>query len=172
VLVFVNDVEHAFSFARWHFLRVARESDRLEVVVGQVDVTKSRIGHVLDVRPTNAELTTESVIGPNAGLAVEVDATRHLGNAAEFATVIHAEEKDGRSVVMMVLEGIVQLLVTVVRRAPNSMFDRRPDVLFRVAFDDIKSGVDWVDVIIRGIETSILRRHRRPDARRRSVAIR
>ena len=48
---------------------------------------------------------------------------------------------------------------------------RLPDVLFRVAFDDIKSGVDWVDVIIRGIETSILRRHRRPDARRRSVAI-
>ena len=45
-----------------------------------------------------------------------------------LTTIIHAEEKDGWSVVMMVLEGIVQLLVAVVRRAPNSMFDRRPRV--------------------------------------------
>jgi len=132
-------------------------------------VTQGRVGHVFDVRPTNAELAAESVVGPNAGFAVEVNATRHLRDATEFAAVIYAEEQDGRPVVMMVLEGVVQLLVTVIRGAPNSMFDRCPDVLFRVAFDDIKSGVDWVDVIIWGIETSILRGHWRSDAWRRCV---
>lgn len=81
----VEDVEHALSFARRHFLRVARERDRLEVVVGQVDVAQRRVGDVLDVGPSHSELTAEPVVRPNARFSAEVDAADHLGDAAELA---------------------------------------------------------------------------------------
>jgi len=169
VAVFVDDVEHSLSFARRHLLRVAGERDRLEVVVGQVDVAQRGIGHVLHVSPTNAKLTAEPIVGPNARFPIEVDATDHLGDTAKLATVVHAEEKDGWAVVVMILERVVQFLVAVIRGAPNSMFDRSSDILFRVALYDIKSGVDGIDVIIRRIEAPVLCRHRRPDTRRRDV---
>jgi len=111
----VDDVEHALALARRHFLRVAGKRDRLEVVVRQVDVTQRRVGNVFDVRPADAELAAEPVVRPDARFAGEVDATDHLRDSAKLATVIHAEQEDSGSVMMMVLVGMVQFLVPVVR---------------------------------------------------------
>jgi len=160
VVELVDDVQHALALARRHFLRVAGKRDRLEVVVRQVDVTQRRVGNVFDVRPADAKLAAEPVVRPDARFAGEVDATDHFRDSAKLATVIHAEQEDSGPVVMMVLVGIVQFLVPVVRGTPNPMLNRRSDILLGVALYDIKSGVRWVDVIIMGIEAAILRWHR------------
>ena len=44
-----------------------------------------------------------------------------------LTTVIHAEQEDSGPVMMMVLVGIVQFLVPVVRGTPNPMLDRRSE---------------------------------------------
>lgn len=91
VTILVQNVQETLALARRDFLRVAGKRDRLEVVVGQVDVTQRRVGNVLDVAPPDAELTAESVVRPNSRFFVEIDAARHLGDTTKFATVVHAE---------------------------------------------------------------------------------
>lgn len=90
--ILVDDVEHTLALARRNFLRVAGKRHRLEVVVRQVDMAQRRVRNVLDVGPTDAELTAESVVRPDAGFSVEVDATHHLRNSAKFTAVINAEQ--------------------------------------------------------------------------------
>jgi len=91
-------------------------------------VTKGRIWHVLDVRPLDPELAPEPVVGPDARFPGKVDPGDHLSDSAELPTVVDAEEEDGGSVVMMVLEGVVELLVSVIGRAPDAVLDGGSDV--------------------------------------------
>ena len=51
-----------------------------------------------------------------------------------LTTVIHAEQEDSGPVMMVVLVGIVQFLVPVVRGTPNPMLDRRSEKSEQFAF--------------------------------------
>ena len=136
VAILMQDLHDLLSLLRGHLLRVARVRHRLVLVVLQPDVPQLAVGHVLHVDPLHLELSLPLVLRPHLRRRVVVDGRHHLRHAAEVSRAVDAvQEVDGALGLAFAVRRI-QVLVAVLRAAPDRVLDRAVDVVLRVALYD------------------------------------
>lgn len=98
----------------------------------QSDMAKRSIGNIPDENPPNFEHTLPLVGCPNGTAPRVIDRSQHLGHTTEVSTGINTEEQVDRPTLRGFLECFVKTLVSRIGGAPDLIFERFVNIIFRV----------------------------------------
>lgn len=139
VTVGMQNTQYRDTFRVWNLLCVSRVGHRFVLIVLELNVSQLHVRNILHIYPTDAKLTFPLVLGPDTTVALIVNRGDHLRHATEMTGSVYREEQiEGCTLATRFSISLIQPLVTMLRAAPNLIFDGPMDVILRIGFDDEK----------------------------------